>query len=610
MAFGRRWMVLALLLAACGDSDAPAPEAPPSPPSAAALYKQRCASCHDGAKAAAAYGDRFRLMRPEAIMTAMDGIMARQAAGLSLAQRASLAEFLAGKELGLPASEPPPLACEAWQNRIDVDRPPLGTGVGLDFSNTRLTGAVARLGAAELPRLEVKWAFAFPGATRVLAQPAIAGGAVFTGSEDGTLFALDEAGGCVRWTFRADAEIRAAAVVSPWQPGDPTAQPALYFGDAAGNAYRLDAATGVLVWKVSADDHASAAITGTPVLHDGRLYVPVASTEQVAAADPDYECCTFRGSVVALDAATGNRIWTSWPITSEPRLTGDTNAAGTPLWQPAGAAIRGSPALDPARRRLYVATGAGYTSPAAESTDSVIALDLDSGKQLWRHQAVPGDAWTMSCLSKDKTNCPAPSGTGADFAAPPMLVALPGGRDLVLAAQISGHILALDALTGAAVWRRNVGGVRGGMAADGTMLYAPTRTGLLALDAVTGGQHWFAPTPDACQPEHKPGCGGALIAAVTALPGAVLAGGQDGQLRAYDAASGEIIWSFDTTAEQPTPNGGSVRGGSMHGGGPTAAYGRLFVTSGSLLGGHMDGNALIVFEPARDYQPRRAPTGE
>jgi polyvinyl alcohol dehydrogenase (cytochrome) len=453
----------------------------------------------------------------------------------------------------------------------------------------------------------------------------VGGGAVYVGSEDGTVYALDEDSGCMRWSFRADAEVRTAVVPAPWQVGE-MAQPAVYFGDEAGNAYRLDAVTGQQVWKARVDTHDHAAVAGSPVLHEGRLYVPVASDEWVAAADPDYECCSFRGSVVALDAATGARLWQSWTIKGEPHLTGDTNAAGTPVWQPAGAPVWGSPAFDPKRQRLYVTTGSATTSPASQASDAVVALDLETGKPVWRYQATSGDAWTLSCAAKDKTNCPIENGPAFDFTAPPLLVTTPGGRDIVLAGQKSGYVHALDAETGNLVWRQKLGrggfagGVHWGMAADGTALYVPIsdtvfqgqgsgqrRPGLFAIEPATGEQLWFAANADACPAERKPACDPGLSAAVTVMPGAVLAGGYDGWLRAYDTSTGQVIWSLDTTAPITTVSGETAYGGSMEGGGPLVAGGKVFVTSGSLQGGRMPGNLLIVLEPGRAAPEFSAP---
>ena len=162
----------------------------------------------------------------------------------------------------------------------------------------------------------MKWAFGFPGELSADAQPAIAGGRVFVGTQSGTVYALSAATGCVHWTFQADAAVRAAVTIAPIQPGDGS-RVAAFVGDRSGFVYALDAATGTQIWKVRVDDHPFARVTASPTVHDGRVYVGVASGEETAGAVGDYQCCTFRGSLVALDAATGAQVWKTFTI--EPR---------------------------------------------------------------------------------------------------------------------------------------------------------------------------------------------------------------------------------------------------------------------------------------------------
>ena len=195
------------------------------------------------------------------------------------------------------------------------------------------------------------------------------------------------------WAFDAGVIVRTAVSVGRIGSGEP-ARYGAFFGDARGNAYAVDAATGRLLWKVSVESYPSARLTGSPVLHRGRLYVPVSSSEEGAGSLPDYECCRFRGSVVALDAATGQQIWKSYTIPDEPKPI-RKNARGTQLWGPSGGAIWSSPVIDEARNALYVTTGNNYSDPATTTSDAFVAMDLESGKIL---VVAPGHRARCVCL--------------------------------------------------------------------------------------------------------------------------------------------------------------------------------------------------------------------
>ena len=148
---------------------------------------------------------------------------------------------------------------------------------------------------------------------------------------------------------------------------------AAYFGDLQGNMYAVNANTGTMIWKTRVDDHLYAEITGTPQLVDGRLYVPVSGgAEQVAAANPAFECCTFRGSLTALDAKTGAVIWKTYSIADAPKATGQ-NTAGTKAWGPSGAALWSSPTIDSRRKVIYAATGVNYSDPPTATLLALVA---------------------------------------------------------------------------------------------------------------------------------------------------------------------------------------------------------------------------------------------
>lgn len=581
------------------------------------LYAEHCASCHEGGVPRAPHSVKFQILGPEAIYSAMTvGVMKEQATPLDDHQRRALAEHLGGRTLDVGAAAPTPPACAGGSARFDLDRPPTLAGWGMTTANTRhVSPEVAGLTVEDVPNLRLKWAFAFHGASRARSQPTLAGGAVFVGSQAGTVYALDLANGCVRWSFQADAEVRSAPAIEPWTPGDEQARPRVFFGDLNGAVYGLEALTGRLLWKVAANDHPRTTITGSPRVLEGRVYVPLSSTEWASAADPAYECCTFRGGIAALDAADGSLIWRNYTITEEPALTGTRNSAGALRRGPAGAPVWNSPTLDPARRRLYVGTGEAYTSPAAATSDAVIAFDMDTGRQLWHYQSIPHDAWNMACFIGGGPNCPEENGPDLDIGAPPILARLADDREVLLVGQKSAHVFALNPDNGELLWRVKhgrggfAGGVHWGMAFDGTTLYAPNadtvflgteqgeaKPGLFALDPADGSIRWFTPNPDICPASLKPACDPGLSPPPTSMPGVVFAGAFDGWLRAYEAATGKVIWAFDTVREFQTVSGETARGGSIESAGPVVAEGHVLVNSGYLFGGRMAGNVLLVFD--------------
>lgn len=581
----------------------------------AEIYRSSCAACHEGTVPRAPHSVKFQMMGPRTILTALEtGVMQAQGALLTDSERKSLAEFLAGATLQAVDRTPRPL-CDAAHSRFDFNRPPPLAGWGMTLEGTRHVSAkVAGLRENDVSKLRLKWAFGFPGATRARSQPTIGAGAVFVGSQDGTVYALDFATGCIRWTFTAEAEVRSSPVLEPWKHGDRNAKPKLWIGDFNGNAYALDAMTGALLWKTRVDSHPRLTLTGSPRYYDGRLYVPMSSSEWASAADPAYECCTFRGGVVALDAATGAVEWRAYTIPQAPQPTGDTNSAGTIRRHPAGAPVWNSPTIDVKRRRLYVGTGEAYTSPAAAQSDSVVAFDLDTGRMLWWHQSIPGDAWNMACFIGGGPNCPVENGPDLDIGAPPILHRLPDGREVLLVGQKSADVFALDPADGKLMWKVKygrggfAGGVHWGMSASARTLFAPNadttflgtekgepKPGLFALEPTSGAIRWFAPAPDVCPPEQKPACDRGYSPPPTSFPGVVFQPSFDGWLRAYRERDGALLWSFNTVREYDTVSGDKARGGSIESAGAVIANGGVLVNSGYLFGGRMPGNTLLMF---------------
>jgi polyvinyl alcohol dehydrogenase (cytochrome) len=556
----------------------------------------------------------FQILGRDAIYAALtEGLMREHAAGLSDAQLQALATHLGGSAMAAA----PLKTCDApWIP--DADQPArIPHGWGMTPEGTRFIDKdIARLGKDEIPRLELKWAFAYPGATRARSQPAYYNGAVLVGSQDGTVYALDLETGCAHWTFKAAVEVRNAIAISPAAAG---AGPRAFFGDLQGNVYAVAADSGRLLWQTRANEHPHVTITGAPRLHEQRLYVPLSSTEWAAAADPAYPCCSFRGGVVAMDTASGEILWTAYSIPQPPAPTGQLTSTGEKRRHPAGAPIWNNATIDVKRNRLYVGTGEAYTSPAAGTSDSILAFDLDTGELVWSFQGTAGDAWNMACFIGGGENCPEEDGPDVDFGASPMLITLADGKDLIIAGQKLGVVYALDPDNeGALVWKNKIGrggfagGVHWGMAASPERIYAPNadtvfsgrfqgerKPGLFALAPTSGEILWFTPAPDVCAPEHRPACDPGLSAAVTAIPGAVFAGAFDGHLRAYDADNGEVLWDFDTNRSFETVSGDTAHGGSIEADGPVIVDGHVLVNSGYLFGDRMPGNVLLVFAPAQ-----------
>ena len=601
-------VMLAFLLLA---NDAIAQSAPAADPREA-MFQQNCAICHNNPATRAPGAGSLHAMSPSFIVDALtSGIMQGPGAALSPAQRVSIAEYLTGKKV----SDEVPMAgrCTAAPTLSITDGPSFN-GWGANPENWRFQRDPG-IAAADLVRLDVKWAFGFPGAVAVFGQPTIAGGRVFVGSQNGHVYAIDAASGCYYWDYPASTGVRTAITVA--RIG--SANVAL-FGDRRGNVYSVDADTGKLKWRVTPDDGPRTGITGAPALFEGRLYVPISGGDDSSAADPRFECCKGRGAVIALDAATGRTLWITYTIPDAQPLA--KNAIGTQLWGPSGVSIWAAPTIDRKLRRLYVGTGDNHSAPATDTSDAVLALSLDTGKIVWTRQLLKGDMGNAACLSTDKANCPEPHGPDYDLGTSSNLITLASGKRLLTIGQKSGMVWALDPDdNGRVVWSTRVGaggplgGVQWGTATNGKFVYAAVSDlafvsmvlgqplvpnpdkggGLHALNADTGAIAWSAPPAKACA--GRMNCSPAQSGAVTATPDFVLSGAIDGYVRAYATSNGAVLWEYDTARPFTTVNGVKAAGGALDSGGPTIAGGMLFVNSGYGLYGGQGGNVLIAFKP-------------
>lgn len=587
-------LTAAILVQGCSRKQAAAP------PDGAALFAKKCASCHrPGNDMRAPETAALHEMTTSSIVAALEsGRMKWEAKFLSKAQKVAIADYLGVANVSTAANS-------AGMCARDLDpppNPPVWAGWGGDPQNSRFQPAVAAgLNREQIKNLKLKWTFGFPGAAATFGQPTSVAGKLFVGSEDGTVYALDSATGCMWWSFKASATVKTA--ISIGNKGE-----AALFGDTNGFVYALKVADGSVIWKVRPEPHPAARITGSPLLVGTRLYVPISSGEEGAAADPTYPCCTFRGSVVALDTTSGKQIWQAYTLAESAKPT-RKNSMGVQYWGPSGSPVWSAPTADLKRHAIYIATGNNYSAPSTDSSDAVIAFDMKSGKKLWSRQFTPKDVWNSGCVAEKKDNCPDQHGDDFDFGAPPVLKSLVGGKDVLLLAQKSGIVYAVDpARQGRLLWKSRIGkggplgGIEWGGTADKRYGYFPLSDydfdnplvggGLFALDLRTGKQVWHADPPKpACAGQF--GCSAAQMAPPTLIPGVVFAGSLDGHLRAYDTRDGSVLWDFDTVQEFHTTNGLRAHGGSLNGAGPAIVSGMVYVNTGYTNA--MAGNVLLAF---------------
>jgi polyvinyl alcohol dehydrogenase (cytochrome) len=591
----------------------------------ASLYRRFCGSCHESEGVQRAPNRRaLSEMSAERILASMEsGVMFNYARPLASNQRDAVAEYLSGKKLGSGKTEDEPKQssfCTQAPGHFDVAiSSPRWNGWGLNPQNQRYQ--LQGFSAADLPRLKLKWAFGFPGDIRAYSQPTVVGRRLFIGSASGRVYSLDAKTGCVFWSFRAASFVRNAVIIAPSADGY-----IAVVGDGRANVYALDAATGKLRWKIRVDDHPASSVTGGIQIHDNRVYVPVASGEERSALDSQYECCTFRGSVVALGLATGRQIWKAYTIPEKPRRT-KVNRRGVQQYGPSGAAIWSSPTVDVKKNALYVATGNSYSDPAAPQSNAVVALSIDAGRMLWWKQLTPGDAYNLACgMLRDNTNCPEAQGQDYDFGSAAILVDLSEGRRALVAGQKSGWVHAIDPdHQGKILWQRRIarggvfGGIQWGPAADANNVYAAISDvddrrrvlpsgeyvrelnplsggGLFALDLATGRTKWQA-QPERCD-DRQP-CSPAQSAAISIAGDVVFSGSISGHLRGYSAATGDVVWTYDTYRPFETVNGVKARGGAIDGPGPVIVDGMLYTNSGYGLYGGQSGNVLLAFSAMR-----------
>ena len=570
-----------------------------------AVYQKRCAACHDSGREGIPPRAALKQLSVARILRTLDfGVMINIAYVITRDEREAVANFLGVQRPDSPV--PAQAYCSDRTATIGASPNPQWPGWSSDLTNRRFT-TTSGISLNQVGKLKLKWAYGFDGDVSAFGAPTVLGHTLFVGSAGGAVQALSTDTGCVHWLYQADGPVRSAPVAVANGKTH-----ALVFTDLNGWAYGLEAETGRLLWKKKPEDHESTRLTGTAAVHDGVVFIPAASWEESRANNPDYRCCTFRGSVTALRAKDGSQVWKTYTIPEAPKELAKGSVGG---WGPSGAGVWGSPTVDTKRGLLYIATGDNFSSPATDLSDAVVALDIATGRIVWFKQVTPGDIFSGACTG---SKCPGPD---HDFGSSVIIEKLPDGRDVLLAGQKSGVVYALDPeRKGDILWQTRVGqggtngGVQWGMASDGQKVYAavsdlvrkggatalgsaPDSTkggGLTALRITNGEKVWYA-SPQPCG--ERPLCSPAQPAAVTAIPGVVFSGSDDGHLRAFNTEDGSLLWDFDTEREYKTVNGVPAKGGALDGAGPVLVGGMLFVNAGYARNGGAPGNVLLAFAP-------------
>jgi polyvinyl alcohol dehydrogenase (cytochrome) len=595
-----------------------------------ATFKTRCAVCHDaGLEQAPGTNVLIGLPHSYIVNALTNGPMKPMAAGLSADDIASIATYLTerkkkSKGVSLPAPDVDANMCSKPGPEFKI--------AATDWNGFSPTPDNARfqkntqINASNVANLKPKWVFAYPGGG-VLGAPSSVGGRVFIGTRIGIVFALDAETGCTYWHSKPGGSVKTPIVVGEIKSATVGARTQFiaYYGSSQGVVYAVDAETGNQLWKVKPDEHRLAAISGALTLVDNKLYVPImTSVEGGAASNGTYGCCTLRGSLIALDATTGEKLWQGYTINETPKPF-RLNSDGTQMYGPAGASVWSPATLDLIKGVSYVTTGQSRTDVPEDGSDAVLAMKLGSGQRLWGRQFTANDAWMPGCNGeKPGPNCPKVLGPDTDFGSPAILQPLANGKRILIGAQKSGAVHGLDPDdNGKSIWQtdlsidaelpkgrilrdRENAGVVFGMASDGQKVYVaiadPTKTkghipsGVYALDIATGKIVWRAPGQalPSCS-WGAVGCAGAQRTAVTIVDGVVFAGSANGHMFAYDVKTGAVLWDYDTAKTFDAVNGVPAQGGAVEGVTTAITADSLYLMSGYGSYGGGVGNALIAF---------------
>lgn len=589
------------------------------------VFASFCAGCHDGGDPRAASVDALRAMTADSLRFSLTaGLMQAQGQTLTTSQREAVIDYLAV----------PPVSgewltenrCSPAQQGINLTTVSLANAGGdLRFSRN-LSAAQSGLSKADMADLELAWALGLPGIGGLRSSPVIAGDTIFypAGATEQVL-ALDTTSGCIKWAYDAGASLRSSATLS----GElAEGQRLLYVSDERARLHAVDPYTGEAAWVIdgAVDEGVHTRLTGAPLFFEQSLYVPVSASGVQRGAEATHECCDGRGAVIALDGLSGERIWTYYTM-APADYTGGVSSVGTPLRGPSGAPIWSSPSVDEKRRLLYVTTGENTSLPATDTSNAIIALDIDTGQVRWQFQAVANDVWNMACTGREYgPNCPSAEDSiikDWDFGGAATLVTLPDGSERLVAGQKSGHLWALNPDDGTVAWQQRVGdggalgGNHWGIAVDGERVFLPINdphyasmtddmidAGVHAFDVGSGEPVWeFRSRPDCadgrelrvatCQERYG------FSALPLVIDGALVAGNIDGRIFIFDGENGDILFEFDSSQGFATVNNVEARGGSIDSHSISAGAGMLFVGSGYDRFRQQAGNVLLAFRPRR-----------
>jgi polyvinyl alcohol dehydrogenase (cytochrome) len=532
----------------------------PSAAEGATLFDAKCKSCHDPAIDRAPTKVAMSAF-PAADITASltNGKMAPMAAGMTPSQIQSVVMFLAPPAAPVQQRQPGAATAAATTDTMCATNPPIKAGksdwamAGYDISNTRYQPNPG-IKASDVSKLKVKWSYSIAGHGN--SQPVVIGDWMWLLSRS-KMVALDPATGCVRYSIAGVSARNTPAVFQS------TLSPSgwmMIVGQGSRVVKAFDASNGKEIWaSEQLESHRASGITGSPIVSGNQVFVPLTSGEEASSQVPTYPCCSFRGSLVALDLATGKTQWKSYTITEPMAPIARTTSNGVQLQGPAGGAIWSTPTPDPKRGVVYVATGDSYTDAKTVGADAIIAFDMKTGAIKWNSQVTKDDNFIMGCnANPPRANCPTPLGPDFDFGASPILFTLANGKQVVLSGQKSSIAYGMDPDTGKVLWQYQtgtgtaLGGIEWGIASDKNALFTgnsdivnmfgeyqratgkadtsvamdgPAKPGLTAINPANGKVLWHVVPPKApCDMKggRYPGaCFNAMSAAPASMPGAV-----------------------------------------------------------------------------------------